>query len=164
MTHRATVVHSASSLTKLELHAKLMRGWSRAIERLGKGAFADKLGISTAGIDKQLTGSLPGFDLIDHALDLEPTVLDDWLRAKGLRLVDRDSVCDTDDVSVLVSKLLNKLLEAQHPDSPGGRRIVPTEVFDMEHLLREVVRVASTLLDQGDTYRGDNVSTMRRQA
>jgi hypothetical protein len=156
-----TFVPKASRLTKPELHAKVMRGWSRAIDRLGKGAFADALEISGAGLDKQLAGSLPGFDLIDRAFDCEPSVLDDWADTKGLRLVPKDAVCDTDDVSILVSRLLNKLIEAQHPDSPGGRRIVPPEVFGMEELLREVIRVAGSLLDQAETYRGGNVTSMR---
>jgi len=162
MQRSETVVGQIRPLSKLELHAKLMRGWNRAIDALGKGRFADKLEISGPGLDKQLTGSLPGVDLLDKALAVEPSVLDDWLAHHGLRLVDREAVCDTDDVSVLVSRLLNKLVEAQHPDSPGGRRIVGPEILAMDDLLREVVRVASSLIDQGTTYRGDNVTDLRR--
>lgn len=163
MTQRTKVPARRIPLTKAALHAKLMTGWARAISICGgKASFAERMDISTEALRQQNNGSFPSFELIDRAYDIDSSILDDWLAEKGARIVDRDAVCDTDDVSVLVSRLLNKLIEAQHPDSPGGRRIVGPEILDMDSLLREVVRVASSLIDQGTAYRGDNVSVMRR--
>lgn len=163
MTQRTKVPARRIPLTKAALHAKLMTGWARAISICGgKASFAERMDISTEALRQQNNGSFPSFELIDRAYDIDPSILDDWLAEKGARIVDRDAVCDTDDVSVLVSRLLNKLIEAQHPDSPGGRRIVGPEILDMDSLLREVVRVASSLIDQGTAYRGDNVETLRR--
>lgn len=150
-------------LSKADLHAKLMTGWSRAVATCGgQGGFLDRMDIVRPTLTGHFSGSFPSFELIDRAYDIDQSILDDWLAEKGARIVDRDAVCDTDDVSVLVSRLLNKLVEAQHPDSPGGRRIVGPEILAMDDLLREVVRVASSLIDQGTAYRGDNVSAMRR--
>lgn len=165
MQRSETVPSKRAPLSKADLHSKLMLGWTRVIATCGgQGGFLDKMDITRPALTGHMTGSFPSFELIDRAYDINPSVLDDWLREKGARIVDSDAVCDTDDVSVLVSRLLNKLIEAQHPDSPGGRRIVGPEILAMDDLLREVVRVASSLIDQGTVYRGDNVTDLRRTA
>ena len=71
-------------------------------------------------------------------LETEPTVLDDIADRYGKRVVDKDAVCDTDDASVLVARLMLWLQEAQHPDSPGGRRIVHGELLDAEKVIRQL--------------------------
>lgn len=126
------------ALTKPEVHGLLMQGWARAIAAVGKGRLADKLEITVPALDKQLTGSMPGMEVVDRALDACPTVLDEYFAAKGLRLVDREAVCDSDDASVMIARLMLWLQEAQHPDSPGGRRIVHTELVGAEALIREL--------------------------
>jgi hypothetical protein len=138
MTHRTTVVAGTQRLNKQQLHAKLMRGWARGIDRHGKGTFADKLECTTTGLDKQLAGSFPSFETLDRALDAEPTVLDDFMLAKGKRIVDANAVCDVDDASLLITRLLLWLQEAQHPDSPGGRAVVHTELLPAEFMIRQL--------------------------
>lgn len=139
MTRRTTVVGETKPLTKGELHAKLMIGWARAIATCGgKAAFAERMEMTSEGLRKQLNGGFPGLDTIDRAFDIEPTVLDDWLQAKGKRVVDEHAVCDTDDASVLIARLMLWLQEAQHPDSPGGRSIVHTELIGAEQLIRRL--------------------------
>lgn len=132
------VVGETRKLRKPQLHGLLMQGWARAIAKHGKGSFADQVEVSVTALDKQLTGSMPGFDCIDKALDACPTVLDEYLAEKGKRLVDADAVCDTDDASVLVARLMLWLQEAQHPESPGGRRIVHTELTGAETVIRQL--------------------------
>lgn len=154
MANATTVVAAPQRLSKLELHARLMVGWSRLIARMGRGRFADMLEISGEGVAKQLAGSMPRFEQIDRAFDEDNSILDDWLAHKRKRLVDEDAVCDTDDAALLMSRLLERLLAAQHPDSPGGRRIVAPEIMEMEDLLREVHRMTGNLLEEGARYRG----------
>ena len=148
-----TVVAKAKPLTKSELHAMLMLGWSRAIARRGKGAFADRIEVTGAGLDKQLAGSMPSFETIDRAVDDDATVLDDWLRAKGKRLVDLHAVCDTDDASILIARLMLWLQEAEHPDSPGGRRIIHNELIAAEALIRQLHGATGNWLAQIETLR-----------
>lgn len=148
-----TVVGNRRDLSKPQLHSLLMQGWARAIAKLGKGRFADALGISTAAVDKQLVGSMPGFEFIDAALDACPTVLDEYLREKGKRLVDEDAVCDSDDASLLIARLMVKLAEAEHPDSPGGRAVVHTELLGMELLIRQLHRATGNWLGQIEALR-----------
>lgn len=138
MPQRNTVVGEIEPLSKQQLHAKVMLGWSRAIANLGKGAFADKLDITVPGLDKQLAGSMPGFDLIDKALDLEPSLLEDWLSHKKKRLVDIDAICSTDDIGLVMARLLAWFHEASHPNSPGGVAIVHSEKLAAEPLMRQL--------------------------
>jgi hypothetical protein len=148
-----TVVSPKRSLTKQKAHALLMEGWARAIVKLGKGAFADAIEISDVALNKQLTGSMPGFDCIDRALDACPTVLEEYFRAKGKRLVDEEAVCDTDDASVLIARLMLWLQEAEHPDSPGGRRVVHTELAQAESLIRQLHGATGNWLAQIEQLR-----------
>lgn len=148
-----TVVRNRSNLSKPEIHSLLMAGWARAIRNHGKGAFADRLEISTTGLDKQLTGSMPAFDVIDKALDAEETILDDYLTRKGKRLVDKDAVCDTDNLGMLLAQLHVWLEKARHPDSPGGAKIVHTEMLEGEMLLRSTYTEIGRFLEECASLR-----------
>jgi len=133
-----SVVRNRSKLTKLELHALLMSGWHRGIVAHGRGGFTDKLEISGTALNKQLSGSMPDMETIDRAFDAEPSVLDDYFARKGKRLVDANAVCDVDDASVLITRVLLWLHESQHPDSPGGRKVVHTELIPAEFMIRQL--------------------------
>lgn len=148
-----TVVANRDPLPKPRLHAKLMRGWARIIDKMGKGAFADALGATTAGIDKQLAGSMPGLEMIDLALCLDDTVLDDWLKFRGKRLVDDNAVCDVDDMGLLMARVLVMIQEAEHPDSPGGRSITHTEYLNGEKLMRDIHAASGRWIDQCTAIR-----------
>lgn len=139
---------SAASLSRPKLHAALMQGWARAISKFGKGGWADKLEISGPALDKQLIGSMPGFELIDRAFDHDPTVLDDWAAEKGKRLVDAEAICDVDDFNLLVGRVLVLINEATHPDSPGGRAIVHSEYLLGEDLMRQLHQASGDWLSK----------------
>lgn len=153
MASRATVVRNCSKTPKPTLHAQLMAGWTRCIARFGKGGFADALEISTVGLDKQLTGSMPDFATIMDAFDHDDTVLDDVFAGKGKRIVDRDAVCETDDIKLLVARVNLKLQEYTHPDSPAGEDLCHTEYLDGEALMRELNRQTAEWLDRCATIR-----------
>lgn len=140
-------------LTKQQLHAKIMLGWARAIDRHGRGGFCDKVEITSPGLNKQLEGSLPGLETIDKAIDAEPTVLDDWLDHKGKRLVDKDAVCDVDDMSLLIARVLVMIQEAEHPDGPGGRAVVPQEYLAGEKLMRDLHGASGRWLERCSAIR-----------
>jgi len=142
------VVGGNQPLTKPKLHAALMQGWSRAIAKFGKGGFADKLEVSVTALDKQLTGSMPGFELIDRAFDHDPSVLDDWAREKGVRLVAAEAVCDVDDLNLLIGRVLVLINEATHPDSPGGRAIIHSEKLKGEDLMRQLHHTSGQWLSE----------------
>lgn len=150
---RTTVVGSKPALTKAQIHAKIMRGWSRGIDRHGKGAWADALDQSGQALDKQLAGSMPTLETLDKALDAEPTVLDDYVAAKGKRIVDANAVCDVDDAGVLITRILLWLQESQHPDSPGGRAIVHSELLPAEFMIRQLHTATGNWIEGINSHR-----------
>lgn len=148
-----TIVPNNDALPKQQLHAKIMRGWARAIDKRGKGRFADDIGCSSTGLDKQLSGSLPSLEAIDKALCVEPTVLDDWLKYRGLRVVAEDASCDVDDMQLLLGRVLVMIAEAEHPAGPGGRAVVPQEYLNGEKLMRDLHAVTGRWLEKCTSIR-----------
>lgn len=153
MQRSETVVSKPERLTKHQLHAKLMVGWSRLIARFGKGGFADMMELTTAGVDKQLAGSMPRFEQIDRAFDEDDTILDPWLESKGKRIVDKTAVCDVDDFKVLLARTTLKITEATHPDGPGGTTITHGEYLDGEDLMRQLNRATAQWLERCASIR-----------
>jgi hypothetical protein len=146
MASRPTLVRKCGKVSKASLHDLLMVGWQRMIATYGKGPFCDYLEISTTAMDKQLTGSMPGFDLIVDAVCAEPHVLDDVMAALGMRMVAQEGDCDADDMQVVLAKLMLWHAQATHPDSPGGRRVVHSEVGDAESWLRQIHKLSGDLI------------------
>ncbi len=149
-----TVVGEQTPLTKQRLHAKLMRGVSRGIDNAGgKGRFADAIDLSVQALDKQFAGSMPSVEVLDRMMDAEPTVLDDWMRAKGLRIVAENAVCDSDDLGLLLARVQLMLQEAEHPDGPGGRTVVPQEYLAGEKVVRELHALTGRWIERCSALR-----------
>lgn len=136
MTQRTTIVRKCGRIGKGRLHDLLMIGWSRCIARYGKQPFAEALEITTAAVDKHLSGSMPGFESIVDAYGFDAEVLDEVADALGVRIVPKEAVCDTDNLNLLIARALLKINEATHPAGPGGRVITHTEYLDGEEVMR----------------------------
>lgn len=148
-----TVVSETTPLPSPQLHAKLMRGWGRIIDRMGKGAFADKIQCGVPGLNKQLTGSMPSFEVIDRAFAFDKHVLDDWLAAHKMRAVAANAVCDIDDMQLVLARALVMLNEAEHPDGPGGRAITHQEYLAGEAMMRELQAASANWLQKCTNIR-----------
>lgn len=149
-----TVVRKRQHVTEQRFHALMIAGLARAAVSLGgKGALADRMDLTGAGLAKIFAGGMTNpkrlWDLLEH----EPTALDDVAKAYGWKLVDKDSVCDTDDVAVLLARLLLWLESAKHPQSPGGRRIVTSELTPVEAVIRELHGATGAWIDIIDEAR-----------
>jgi hypothetical protein len=133
-----------------------MAGWNRGIIAHGKGGFADKLDVSSTALGKQLAGSMPDMETIDRAFDAEPSLLDDYMTSKGKRIVDAAAVCDVDDASVLITRILLWLHESQHPDSPGGRAVVHSELIPAELMIRQLHQATGDWLGKIGQHKGQS--------
>jgi hypothetical protein len=85
------------------------------------------------------------------------TGLEDIAELYGLRLVPKDAVCDVDNATLVMSGLLNAILTAEHPDSPGGRAITHSELLGMEDLVRQVHAKTGKMLTQIADHRRPRV-------
>lgn len=151
---RPTVVTFRQRPTKPEFHAKLMLGLSRAQDRLGgPGGLADKLDMTTQGLGKVFSGSMPcayrQWSLLEH----EPTVLDDIAKAFGKKIVDEnDSCANLERMSPAVVALLKKAIEAELDGRESHQ-----ELLDMERELREVQGLIDARLERCAALRAPTV-------
>lgn len=148
MASRLTIVRKCSKIGKSRLHDLVMVGWSRCIARYGKQAFAEELGVTTAAIDKQLSGSMPDFALIADARGFDEDVLNEVCDALGIRIVPRNTVCDSDHLNLVLARALVKINEATDPKGPGGRAIVHTEYLDGESIMLELHKATGAWLEK----------------
>lgn len=153
MTDTANSRSQSQQLTKPELHSLVMAGWQRGIIHHGKGGWADKLEISSTALDKQLTGSMPGMECIDKALDHEPTVLDDYMTRKGKKIVDEDAPTNAAELMLLVARVNLKLAEYSHPDSPAGVETAHSEYLDGEALMRDLHAASGRWIERCNQIR-----------
>lgn len=154
MATRATIVRKCSKLSKSHLHDLLMARVSCLVAEHGKGALADELEISTVALDKQLAGSMPGFETIIDLFDIDPTLFDGIMRLKGKKIVDAEINSEIGDAILMIARLLEWLARAQHPNSPGRERIVPQEIAEAESIIRELHTATGNWLDQLNSHRG----------
>jgi hypothetical protein len=158
MPARQTIVRNCSKISKSSLHDLLMIGWARSIAKFGKGAFAEELDISTAAVDKQLSGSMPDFTSIVDVYGFDSEVLDEILDKLGVRIVPKEAACDVDDLNVLLARALVKINEATHPDGPGGRTITHTEYLDGELVMRSIHKASGAWVERCAVIRGDRAA------
>lgn len=148
MRSRQSIVRKCSKISKSRLHDLLMIGWSRSIAKFGKGPFAEELDISTVAVDKQLSGSMPGFESIVDVYSFDDEVLTEVLAELGVRIVPKDATCDTDDLRLLLARVMLMVQQAEHPRGPGGRAIVPQEYLDGEEVMRALHTMSGNWLQK----------------
>lgn len=154
MTQRSNVVPSVSDVTEDQFHGAMIAGLGRAEVSVGsRKALAYTMDVSPKQLGNIFAGAAPHPKRLWDALAVEPTALDDIARLYGKRMVDQEAVCDTDDASLLIARLLVKLQEAEHPDSPGGRNVTHSELLGMEGLIRQLHGATGNWLNQIEGIR-----------
>jgi hypothetical protein len=134
-----TVVPEMKDVTEHDFRAAMLAGLARCEKKSSDKALAFVMDITT----KQLTniqdkGATPSAKRLWDAHGAYGTGLEDIAALYGLRLVSKEAVCDVDDASVLIARLLLWLHECQHPESPGGRSVVHTELLPAEFMIRQL--------------------------
>lgn len=151
MTHCSNVLPSKPDVNEAKFHNAMIRGLSRAADALGSlKALAFVMDISTKQLGNIMAGaSTDPKRLWDaHIAAPDADVMNDIAELYGKRLVDKNATCDTDNLNVLLARVLLMVNEATHPDSPGGRAIVHTEYLDGETLMRQVHTMSANWLEQ----------------
>lgn len=149
MTQRNNVVPETTDVNEDEFHAALLAGLARAAKMPGGDkALAFVMDCSTKQLDNIRKGATPHPKRLWDARAHCSTVLDDIADLYGARIVAKEAVCDVDDASVLITRLLLWLHEAQHPGSPGGRRVVPQELLPAEFMIRQLHQATGEWIEQ----------------
>ncbi|MEH3107123.1 MAG: hypothetical protein PGN09_07535 [Sphingomonas fennica] len=154
----ASVVPETTFPTEAEFRAAMLAGLARAERQTSRKVLAFAMDVTTKQLGNIMeAGSMPAPKRLWDALGAEETALDDIARLYGLRLVPQDATCDSDDAGVVLASLLQALLKAEHPDSPGGRTVVPQELLGMETLVRAVHAKTGKMIACIDEHRRPRV-------
>lgn len=112
----------------------------QARHNLNDPELAERLGCSSGTVEnaRKEVGNLNGVTLANIEYEFGPAAIDPFLALGGSRGVPITEAQEDDGTApVLLSAVLHRLLAAQAPDSPGGRRILREEVAPHLALLIE---------------------------
>jgi len=148
MVQRGNIVPETTSVTEAQFMAAMIAGLARAEKNVGTKALAFTMDVTVKQLGNILAGAATHPKRLWDAMAADESAQADIAALYGKRLVDKEAVCDVDDASVLITRLLLWLHEAQHPDSPGGRAVVHTELLPAEFLIRQLHQATGNWLAQ----------------
>lgn len=150
-----TVVPKIEPLAEDHFHAIFLQALSRLITAHGEGKVALWLGVSVRQLRNIKAGSLPTADKIWNLLAHDRSAHDEIDRQYGARKVPSNAICSTDPVSADMAALLTKAIEAEDPESPGGRDVTLHEIISMpERVMRDVHRTIGGWIERLEDARG----------
>jgi hypothetical protein len=153
VTHRSNVVPETAQISEAQFTAAQLSGLARAEKAVGDKALAYVMDVTTRQLANIMGGASTNPKRLWDALSADGSVLDDIAALYGKRIVSKDAVCDVDDAGLLIARLMAWFAEASHPDSPGGRRIVHTELLPAEFMIRQLHRATGDWLAQIERAR-----------
>jgi hypothetical protein len=105
--------------SKMDVSARLVAAWGRVIAKIGKGAFADKLGVDVKTVSRAMAGdTLPELHTAFNALAADPTALDEIADLYGVQIRPKqiDTANDMEiiaELSALVSEWIAALADGR---------------------------------------------------
>ena len=138
------------ALSKQHVSGALAAGWARVSAKVGKGAFADRVEISTGTVDNALTGkSVPELHTALNSLMVDHTALDETLALYGLKVCPLAADAANDMATAAdLSHLAGALIEAL---SDGVRN--HTETLALADRCRPLVKALSALVQEADAIK-----------
>jgi len=129
----------------------LAESWARVSRRLGKGAFADKLGVDSKTINRALTGeTLPELHTALNSLRADPTALDEVFKLYGFEVRPAHSNAANDhDTLAGISRLAGKWIEALADGTRDHR-----ETCALADAIRVIIPALSAVVAEADRLRG----------
>jgi hypothetical protein len=161
MVQRGNVVPETTDVSEAQFMAAMVAGLARAEKNVGTKALAFTMDVTVKQLGNILAGAATHPKRLWDALAADDTAMADIADLYGKRLVAKEAVCDVDDASVLITRLLLWLHEAQHPNSPGGRNIVHTELLPAEFMIRQLHQATGNWLGQISNHRESTACSTR---
>jgi hypothetical protein len=135
-----TVVDQVGPVTKDEFHAALCMGLSRAAQSLGGiGHLANKLDMTTQGLGKVFSGSLPCIKRLFDALEHDEHLLDDVAALYRRKIIPK--VREDNRAAPALAAALKKVIDAECDGS-----IDHQELLAMEAELRDADKRINSML------------------
>ena len=147
----APIVRKSAKLTKDRAKELVAAAMLRVVQRHGKDALAAEGGCGRRCIEKALAlDTLPSIETLVNALDLDVTLLDELLAAKGWRLatLDTDSARDLNTAAGVIGAM-GALV---HANSDGVRD--HSETLGIADLIRPHLPAMTGIVREADRLRG----------
>ena len=137
--------------SKMDVSAALAAGWARVIMRVGRGAFADRLGIDAKTVARALTGeTVPELHTALNAVMVEPTALDEVMSLYGLELRPREAGAGMDMAMIAdLARLTAKWVDVM-ADGVRDHR----ETLSLAEAIRPMMPGLTAILAEADALRG----------
>lgn len=138
--------------SKASVSAALSVAWSRTAQRIGKGAFADKIEGCQKTIDRALTGpGLPELHTALASLLADPNALDEVFALYGFDAPRRHPAEAANDLATVsdLSSLIATFCDAIKDGNRNHR-----ETLAIADLVRAVMPSLTGILDQANVIRG----------
>lgn len=144
-----------SRISKQDTSAALAAGWARECHRLGKGTFADLVGVDLKTINRALTGeTLPEFHTALASLRASPTALDEVAALYDVEIRPRQSQTAQDFETIAnLSRFLGRWVEALS----DGRRD-HRETLELGEHIRPLLPHLTALVGEADRLRATRTS------
>lgn len=144
------VVHNGPK-TKQRVSGALSAGWARVCAQTGKGAFADKIEVTTRTIDNALTGTtLPELHTAFNSLVADPTALDEVAALYGFVIQPKHSEAANDlKTASCLSHLAGQIIDALSDGYRDHR-----ETLAIAKIARPLSKMLSALIDEADQISG----------
>lgn len=150
------MLHSAGQVrpafhSKMDVSARLVAGWARVIAKIGKGSFADAIGVDVKTVSRAMSGeSTPELHTAINSLCADPTALAEVFAAAGfeLRPVGRNAANDMATIGDL------SRLTAQWADALADGVRDHRETLALADKIRPLVQALNAIVGEADRVRG----------
>lgn len=137
--------------SKMDISARLVAGWARVIARIGKGSFADAMGVDVKTVSRAMSGeTLPELHTVINSLRADPTALNEVFAAAGFELRPVRSVAANDMATISdLSRLAAQWADALQDGVRDHR-----ETLALADSIRPLVQVLNAIVGEADRVRG----------
>jgi len=135
----------------MDVSAALGAAWARVINRVGRGAFADRLGVDAKTIGRTLAGdSLPELHTAFNSMVIDPTALDELAALYGVEIRPRESA-QGNDMAMIASVAR---LAAQWADVMDDGVRDHRETLELARTIRPLMPMLNAILAEADSLTG----------
>lgn len=138
-------------IARVDTSAALGAAWARVSAQMGKGAFADRVGVDVKTINRAITGeTLPELHTAFSSLLADPTALDEVAAQFGYAIRPIEAAAGADFAAIAaLSHLAGQWVEVMADGKRDHR-----ETLELGAAIRQLMPILSAILSEADRIKG----------